>query len=244
MNRFLAITFVIVVSSYYCDAFWGEFGDWAKGMTPCEICKNEAAAEVAALEGARDAFIPGIRSLPGLKRLCGKYPTPEGSCDSFVKVFEASFDHLIERQSRSQELCAYYGVCESNSTLEISLPSLPVAPVTPKQNPSKVYDDAVCKQCTDIIAGFAFMGVGNYAKDFAARTENNCLDWVKTTESPSVEDYRKCLELNSVYFDSITNNMIDKSTQNYLCWDLFDVCEPSKKPSELVLPDLTEIIKN
>ncbi|XP_053204924.1 uncharacterized protein LOC128389378 [Panonychus citri] len=231
MNRFLAIAFVLVVSSCHGDALWSgsTFGDWAKGMTPCEICKYEFDSGID-LKKAKSTF------LPELKSKCGKYPTPEGSCDAYVKVFETSFDLLIERQSRSQELCTFYGVCESSSTLDISLPHIPAAPVTPKQNPPKVYDKAVCKECTDIIAAVTFMGVGHYADTFAAKTENGCLWWVKTTALPSDADYQKCSELNSVYFNSITDNMIEKSTQNYMCWDLFDVCDPAQKPSDLVLP--------
>ncbi|XP_053210140.1 uncharacterized protein LOC128393935 [Panonychus citri] len=232
MNRFLAITFVVVISSCYGDAFWSgsKFGDWAKGMTPCDICKREVVADITDLRLARNQF------LPELKERCGLHPTPEGSCDSYVKVFEASFDLLIERQSRVQGLCAYYGVCESNSTLDISLPNLPVAPVTPKQNPPKVYDEAVCKECKDITAAVTYGGAGNYANTFAALAENGCLSWAKTDAVPSEEDYKKCSDLNSVYFNSITDNMIDKTTQNYLCWDLFDVCEPTEKSSELKLP--------
>ncbi|XP_053204910.1 uncharacterized protein LOC128389370 [Panonychus citri] len=251
MNQFLAITFVIVVSSCYGDALWsGTNLDWAGGMTPCQVCQFMAEAEVSDLTKARDALIPGFSepgrpTLPGLMEQCGKYPTPEGSCDAYVKVFNDSFNLLIERQNKTKELCAYYTLCESSSTLDISFPTLPVAPVTPKQIPSKVYDDAVCNQCTNTVAAMTFMGIGNYASRFATRTKNVCLEWVKTTEFPSDQDIEKCSQLNSVYFNPITDNIVDKSTQNYLCWDLFDVCEPSKKPSELKLPkNLKEITKN
>ncbi|XP_053210480.1 uncharacterized protein LOC128394213 [Panonychus citri] len=232
MNRFLAITFVVVISSCYGDALWNgsTFEDWAKGMTPCEICKREVKAGLTDLRLARNQF------LPLLKEQCVTYTTPEGSCDSYMTVFEASFDLLIERQSRVEELCAYYGACESSLTLDISLPNIPAAPVTPKQNPPKVYDKAVCKECKDITAAGTYMGGGHYANTFAALAENGCLWWMKTDAVPSREDHKKCSELNSVYFNSITDNMIDKTTQNYLCWDLFDICDPAQKPNELVLP--------
>ncbi|XP_053210146.1 uncharacterized protein LOC128393941 [Panonychus citri] len=232
MNRFLVITFVVIISSCYGDAYWNgtTFGAWAKGMTPCELCKREFEADINDLRLARNQF------LPLLAQRCGDYPTPAGSCISYVKVFESSFDLLIERQSRVEELCAYYGACESSLTLDISLPNIPAAPVTPKQNPPKVYVKAVCEQCKDITAAVTYSGAGSYANTFAALSENGCLSWAKTDAVPSEEDYKKCSDLNSVYFNSITDNMIDKTTQNYLCWDLFDVCEPSDKPSELELP--------
>ncbi|XP_053210479.1 uncharacterized protein LOC128394212 [Panonychus citri] len=232
MNRFLAITFVIVISSCYGDALWSgsTFGTWTKGMTPCEICKSEVDAKIVDLKKAANEF------LPKLKKHCGIYPTPEGSCDSYVKVFEASYDLLIERQNKPEELCTYYSVCESNSTLDISLPDIPAAPVTPKQIPSKVYNETLCKECTFIVASVTYMGPGHDANSIAAEAENGCLWWIKTEPIPSKEDYKKCYELNSVYFNPITDNILDKTTQNYLCWDLFDVCDPAQKPSELVLP--------
>lgn len=161
------------------------------------------------------------QQIPKLTDTCGKYPTPDGSCSSLMEMFKYTYDTLESRLA-AKEICAFYGICTSETTIDTSDPAIPAAPVSPKDT-SKVYDDATCYNC-NITATVTYLNVGSYAVSMNAGLENNCLSWTKAGMFPTTEEYKHCKDFMGKVFDKLTNTIRDKSNVNYLCSDLFDVC--------------------